>query len=66
MSVTYTAYLIDAFGGIHSKGDGFPDKTKAMAWAERELPKVKRRVHFGEALGIRVQVLEKTKEMANV
>ena len=54
---TYTAYLMDAFGGIHGKGVGFASDGEAMAWAKRELPKVKRRVHFAEALGLRVQVL---------
>lgn len=66
MSVTYTAYLIDAFGGIHGKGDGFSNETEAMAWAKQELPRVKRRVHFGEALGIRIEIIEKAREMANV
>ena len=64
--MSYTAYLLDAFSGIHGKGEGFPSKTEAMAWAERELPKVKRRVHFAEALGIRIVVLEKVKETVNV
>ena len=64
--MSYTAYLLDAFGGIHGKGEGFPSEAEAMAWAERELPKVKRRVHFAEALGIRIVVLEKVKETASV
>jgi hypothetical protein len=64
--MSYTAYLLDAFSGIHGKGEGFPSEAEAMAWAERELPKVKRRVHFAEALGIRIEIIEKVKEMANV
>jgi hypothetical protein len=64
--MSYTAYLMDAFSGIHGKGEGFPSEADATAWAERELPKVKRRVHFAEALGLRIVVLEKAKEVANV
>jgi hypothetical protein len=63
-SVTYAAILINAYGGIHGNGEGFASEADAMAWAERELSKVKRRVHFAEALGLRIVVLEK--EMANV
>ena len=65
-SVTYAAILINAYGGIHGNGEGFPSEAEAMAWAEQELPKVKRRVHFAEALGLRIVVLEKVKETASV
>ena len=64
--MSYTAYLLDAFSGIHGKGEGFPSKAEALAWAEQELPKVKRRVHFAEALGLRIVVIEKVKETASV
>jgi hypothetical protein len=64
--MTYTAYLMDVYHGIHGKGEGFASEADAMAWAERELPKVKRRVHFGDKLGIRIEIIEKVKEMANV
>jgi hypothetical protein len=65
-NVTYTAYLVNALGGIHGKGEGFQSEYLAHRWASSELPRIKRRVHFAESLGIRVLVLEKTKEAANV
>jgi len=65
-SFTYAAILINAYGGIHGNGEGFASEADAMAWAERELSKVKRRVHFGDKLGIRVEIIERAKEVANV
>ena len=65
-NVTYAAILINAYGGIHGNGEGFASEAEAKAWAVLELPKVKSRVHFGDKLGIRIEIIEKAKEMANV
>ena len=56
-NVTYSAILINAYDGIHGNGEGFTSKEDAKAWAERELPKVVGRVHFGDKLGIRAEIL---------